>query len=99
MIPDFYLEEPAHNPFYEKQMHNYKMEAWSALFGVVHPQKVEQFAVILAYGAREELPEADMLIHNLGLDQRHIYAVLDQEEEFIKEYMSYEDQAYIDAHI
>lgn len=80
--------------YLENQMHNYRNQALSALSAIVHPKLVNDMAVVLSYAFREEVYEAEMIAQKLNLDQRHICAVLDLEDEFKHQYIKYRQELY-----
>ena len=71
--------------FVESQMIKYKHEAIKLFFSFTHTLVyAEQTAVTIAFGYREQLPEAVEIVEGLGLEEKHILALLGKEDLFRK---------------
>lgn len=77
--------------YMEKMMHDYREECLEALSKVVHPKYLPEFAGIFSYAFIEEDKDAESLAEKLNLNQLHVLAYLDREQEF--EYAFHEEMS------
>lgn len=80
---EYFLEESkryAQQQFIEDEMSRHKNEAVKRFYILSHPNYAEQVATTTAFGFNNQLPEAESIINKLCLNEKHIAALLDDEE-------------------
>jgi CBS-domain-containing membrane protein len=70
--------------YLENEMTRYKAEAVKRLYIMANPKYAEQIAVTIAYAYDNDLPEAEAIVNKLNLEDKHIAALLDDEEKMEK---------------
>ena len=64
-----------HDAYVEREMHNQKETALEKLKSIVHPEFVEEFSAILAFGIFECVPEAEKISEILFLSELEIAGI------------------------
>ncbi len=73
--------------FYEDEMENHAKEAIKAIrVNTVNPLHARFYAEALALAYLEEVDDYKVVFDSLGLNKRHVYAVLDMKDRFIHEF-------------
>jgi len=79
-----YLMEESHRyakqQLFEDEMSRYKTEAVKRFYIVANPIYAEQVAVTTAFGYENNIQEAEKIVIKLGLENKHIAALLDDKE-------------------
>jgi len=86
--PDMWAEEYlfeeskryAQQQFVEDEMSRHKNEAVKRFYILSHPNYAEQVATTIAFGYANQLQEAETIVNKLCLNEKHIAALLDDEE-------------------
>ncbi len=81
MMVHEYFEEQSRiysmETYIEREMDNYKTEAVKRFYTLTIPEFAETMAVTIAFGYDNDLPEAAKIVGKLKLNEKHIYALLD----------------------
>jgi len=83
MVNEYLMEESkryAKQQFVEDEMSRHKTEAVKRFYIVAHPSYAEQVAVTTAFGYNNNLSESEKIVDRLCLNDKHIAALLDDEE-------------------
>lgn len=82
----FMLEEPFDEWRYyiAEEMDRYRIDAIKRFHIMVQPNYAEEIAVTIAFGFAEELPEALKIVDQLFLNEKHIAALREDENEMEK---------------
>lgn len=73
-------KEYAKNTLLEDEMSRYKNEAVKRFYIIAHSTYAEQVAVTTAFGYENNIQEAEKIVGKLGLENKHIAALLDDTE-------------------
>lgn len=84
-VNDLGLKEQIRNEVAAK-MYDMKHDALERIDAVIHPEQAANFIKILQYAVNENLPEAESLARDLGLNQEHFLA-LDNDERGMREFL------------
>lgn len=80
---EYFIEESkryAQQQFIEDEMSRLKTEAVKRFYILSHPNYAEQVAVTTAFGYSNQLQESENIVNKLCLNEKHIAALLDDEE-------------------
>lgn len=80
---EYFIEESkryAQQQFIEDEMSRLKNEAVKRFYILSHPNYAEQVATTTAFGYTNQLPEAEKIVNKLCLSDKHIAALLNDEE-------------------
>jgi hypothetical protein len=63
---------------------------------MVHPELVEEFLRLLAFGYYEDLPEALSIVKQLNLGKKHMHAISEEQDSLAAEMRQDDEDAYLD---